>query len=80
METYARVHIESNKTITAEVTAKGHAWSVRVKTEENGRTSAIAYSNASTLDDAQKSADAFVRKDHNCNDRCGDWTRVQPAG
>ena len=49
-------------------------------TEENGRTSTLAYFWGSTLENALKSADAVVQKDHSCDDLCGNWTRVQSAG
>ena len=51
-----------------------------MRIEENDRTSALAYFWASTLEDAQKSADAVVQKDHSCDDLCGNWTRVQSTG
>jgi hypothetical protein len=80
MTIYRRVHLEGKKTIIEEVTEPFDAWSIKVKTEEDGRTSAMAYSNASTLDDAQKSADTFLRKHHSCDDLCTKWRRVQSAG
>ena len=48
--------------------------------EENDRTSDIAFLAAPTLEDAQKIADDVVKKDHRCDDLCGNWTRVQSAG
>jgi hypothetical protein len=80
MTIYRRAHLESKKTIIEEVTEQFEAWSIKVMTEENDRTSAVAYFWASTLEEAQKSADAVVQKDHSCDDLCGDWTRVQSAG
>jgi hypothetical protein len=79
METYRRVHVESNQTIIEEVTEQFDTWSIMVMTEENGRTSAFHFW-SSTLEDAQKSADAVVQKDHSCDHLCGNWTRVQSAG
>jgi hypothetical protein len=80
MTTYRRVHLESKKTIIEEVTEQFDAWSIEVRIEENDGTSALAYLWASTLEDAQKSDDAVVQKDHSCDDLCCDWTRVQSAG
>jgi hypothetical protein len=41
MTTYRRAHLESKKTIIEEVTQKFDAWSIEVRIEENGITSAI---------------------------------------
>jgi hypothetical protein len=80
MTTYRRAHLESKKTIIEEVTEQFDAWSIKVMTEENGRTSTLAYFWGSTLENALKSADTVVQKDHSCDDLCGNWTRVQSAG
>jgi hypothetical protein len=78
MTAYRRAHLESKKTIIEEVNEQFDAWSIKVMTEENDRTSAF-YFWASTLEDAQKSADAVVQKEHTCDHLCGDWTKVQSA-
>ena len=76
MKTYRRVHLESKRTIIEEVTEEFSDWSIKVMTEENGRTPGVVLLSASTLEDAEQSADAVVRKDHSCDDLCGNWTRV----
>ena len=76
MTTHRRVHLESKKTIIAEITEEFDAWSIKVLTEENGKPSAIFLS-ASTLATAQKSADEVVQRNHSCGGRCGNWTKEQ---
>jgi hypothetical protein len=77
---YRRVHLESRRTIIEEVTEEFSDRSIKVMTEENGRTPAVVFFSAATLEEAQESADAVVQNEHRCDDLCGNWTRVQSAG